>query len=37
MTFTVAGLVAEGQTEITGTEYIPDSFPGFFQCLASIS
>jgi len=37
MTFAIAGLVAEGRTEILGAEYIPDSFPGFFECLGSIS
>ncbi|HEX3101388.1 MAG TPA: hypothetical protein VHQ01_06350, partial [Pyrinomonadaceae bacterium] len=36
MAFAVAGLMAEGDTEIIGAESADVSFPGFFETLASI-
>jgi 3-phosphoshikimate 1-carboxyvinyltransferase len=33
MAFAVAGLFAEGETTITGTECVNTSYPGFFQTL----
>jgi len=37
MAFAVAGLFADGETEIVGAEWAKVSFPAFFQTLASIS
>jgi len=37
MAFAVAGLFAEGETEIIGAEWAAVSFPAFFQTLAEIS
>lgn len=34
MAFAVAGLLAEGKTEIAGAECVDVSFPGFFEVLA---
>lgn len=36
MAFAVAGLLADGETEITGAECADISFPGFFETLASV-
>lgn len=36
MAFAVAGLLAEGETEIRGAESADVSFPGFFETLASV-
>ena len=36
MAFTVAGLIAEDETEITGAECVAVSFPEFFELLASV-
>ena len=36
MAFTVAGLLAEGETEITDAECVGVSFPEFFELLASV-
>ena len=36
MTFAVAGLLAEGETEITGAECVNVSFPEFFEMLRSV-
>lgn len=36
MTFAVAGLLAEGETEITGAECVNVSFPEFFELLDSV-
>ena len=36
MAFTVAGLIAEGKTEITGSECVAVSFPEFFDLLESV-
>ena len=36
MAFAVAGLLAEGETEIHGAESADVSFPGFFETLASV-
>ena len=36
MTFAVAGLVAESETEIEGAECVSVSFPGFFNLLESV-
>lgn len=36
MAFAVAGLLAEGETEIIGAECADVSFPGFFEMLASV-
>ena len=36
MAFAVAGLFAEGETEITGAECADVSFPGFYDALASV-
>ncbi len=36
MAFAVAGLLAEGETEIIGAECADVSFPGFFETLASV-
>ncbi len=36
MAFTVAGLVAEGETEITDSECVAVSFPEFFDLLESV-
>jgi 3-phosphoshikimate 1-carboxyvinyltransferase len=33
MAFAVAGLFAEGETTITGTECVNTSYPGFYQTL----
>jgi 3-phosphoshikimate 1-carboxyvinyltransferase len=33
MTFAVAGLIAEGETEIKGAECVAVSFPEFFDLL----
>jgi 3-phosphoshikimate 1-carboxyvinyltransferase len=37
MAFAVAGLIAEGETEISGSESADVSFPGFFSTLAQIT
>jgi 3-phosphoshikimate 1-carboxyvinyltransferase len=37
MAFGVAGLLAEGETEIMGAECADVSFPGFFDVLASVA
>lgn len=37
MTFTLAGLVSSGDVEVTGSEFIADSFPGFFTSLRELS
>jgi len=36
MALTVAGLVAEGETTVTGTEHVDVSFPGFFETMADL-
>jgi 3-phosphoshikimate 1-carboxyvinyltransferase len=36
MAFTVAGLLAEGETEIEGSECVAVSFPQFFDLLESV-
>jgi len=36
MALSVAGLVAEGSTTITGAEHVDVSFPGFFDVLADL-
>ncbi len=36
MAFAVAGLLADGETEIVGAECADVSFPGFFETLASV-
>jgi 3-phosphoshikimate 1-carboxyvinyltransferase len=36
MAAAVAGLVAEGETTITGSEHVDVSFPGFFDVLADL-
>jgi 3-phosphoshikimate 1-carboxyvinyltransferase len=36
MAFTVAGLIAEGETEITGHDCVAVSFPEFFELLESV-
>ena len=36
MSFAVAGLLAEGKTEINGTECVDISFPAFFETLAGV-
>jgi 3-phosphoshikimate 1-carboxyvinyltransferase len=36
MSFAVAGLLAEGQTEIEGAECVSVSFPEFFELLSSV-
>ena len=36
MAFAIAGLFAEGETTITGTECVNTSYPGFFQTLESL-
>jgi 3-phosphoshikimate 1-carboxyvinyltransferase len=36
MAFTVAGLIAEGETEITDSECVAVSFPEFFDLLDSV-
>lgn len=37
MAFAVAGLFAEGETEITNAECVNVSFPGFFEALGSLA
>ncbi|MBC7238932.1 MAG: 3-phosphoshikimate 1-carboxyvinyltransferase, partial [Chloroflexi bacterium] len=37
MTLAIAGLIASGQTTIQGTECIADSFPGFQECLLTLT
>jgi 3-phosphoshikimate 1-carboxyvinyltransferase len=37
MAFTVAALIASGQSEVTGAECVGVSFPEFFRLLASVS
>ncbi|MGA7086789.1 MAG: 3-phosphoshikimate 1-carboxyvinyltransferase [Candidatus Dormiibacterota bacterium] len=37
MTFTLAGLVSSGDVEVTGSEFVADSFPGFFTSLRELS
>jgi 3-phosphoshikimate 1-carboxyvinyltransferase len=37
MAFTVAALIADGESEITGAECVGVSFPEFFRLLASVS
>ena len=36
MAFAVAGLLAEGETEIVGAESADVSFPGFFETIKSV-
>ncbi|UIO99018.1 3-phosphoshikimate 1-carboxyvinyltransferase [Halobaculum sp. CBA1158] len=36
MALTVAGLVAEGETTVTGAEHVDVSFPGFFETMADL-
>lgn len=36
MALVIAGLMAEGETTVLGSECIPDSFPGFSEILQSI-
>lgn len=36
MSFAIAGLLATGETEITGAECVSVSFPGFFELLNSV-
>jgi 3-phosphoshikimate 1-carboxyvinyltransferase len=36
MTFAIAGLLAEGETEITGADCVRVSFPEFFDLLESV-
>ena len=37
MSFAVAGLLAEGETEIEDAECVSVSFPGFFELLESVT
>ncbi|MBI5373954.1 MAG: 3-phosphoshikimate 1-carboxyvinyltransferase [Candidatus Schekmanbacteria bacterium] len=37
MSFSIAGLIAEGQTTIRGTECIKTSFPGFYEILKNLT
>jgi 3-phosphoshikimate 1-carboxyvinyltransferase len=37
MTFTLAGLVSSGPVEVAGSEFVADSFPGFFTSLRELS
>jgi 3-phosphoshikimate 1-carboxyvinyltransferase len=37
MSFAIAGLVAQGDTEIVGSDCVAISFPGFFEMLDSIA
>jgi 3-phosphoshikimate 1-carboxyvinyltransferase len=37
MSFTVAGLCADGTTEIDGAEWADISYPGFFTLLGQLS
>jgi 3-phosphoshikimate 1-carboxyvinyltransferase len=37
MSFAIAGLIAEGETEIKGSDCVAVSFPEFFDLLASVS
>jgi 3-phosphoshikimate 1-carboxyvinyltransferase len=37
MAFAVAGLFAEGETVITGTECVNTSYPGFYEILKQVS
>jgi len=37
MAFTVAGLLAEGETEIAGSDCVAVSFPGFFELLDCVA
>ncbi|MGP8249274.1 MAG: 3-phosphoshikimate 1-carboxyvinyltransferase [Candidatus Dormibacteria bacterium] len=37
MTFTLAGLVSAGVVEVTGSQFVSDSFPGFFASLRELS
>jgi len=37
MTLAIAGRVARGETTLLGAECIPDSFPGFERCLATLT
>jgi 3-phosphoshikimate 1-carboxyvinyltransferase len=36
MAFSVAALLAEGESEITGSECVAVSFPNFFEVLESL-
>jgi 3-phosphoshikimate 1-carboxyvinyltransferase len=36
MSLAVAGLVADGETTITGAEHVDVSFPEFFETMASL-
>ncbi len=36
MTFTIAGLITDTATQVMGREFIPDSFPGFDECLGGL-
>jgi 3-phosphoshikimate 1-carboxyvinyltransferase len=37
MSFTVAGLCAEGQTEIRSAEWADISYPGYYALLAGLT
>jgi 3-phosphoshikimate 1-carboxyvinyltransferase len=37
MAFAVAGLLAEGETDIIGSECVDISFPGFFETLRRVA
>jgi 3-phosphoshikimate 1-carboxyvinyltransferase len=37
MIFTLAGLVSSGAVEVAGSEFVADSFPGFFTTLRELS
>jgi 3-phosphoshikimate 1-carboxyvinyltransferase len=37
MSFAIAGLFAEGETVITGTECVNTSYPGFFEVLKQVA
>ena len=37
MAFAIAGLFAEGETVITGTDCVNTSYPGFYKFLQQVS
>ncbi|MEY2598011.1 MAG: hypothetical protein RLZZ142_270 [Verrucomicrobiota bacterium] len=37
MAFAIAGLFAEGETVITGTECVNTSYPGFYEVLQKVT
>ncbi len=37
MTLVIAGLIADGETRVHGTERVQDSFPGFLQTVARLT